>query len=367
VIPGTTNEPERIEPWETLSYLTQGNPLLILTSLRQNPVQNKTNLTKRIEKEIDPSTVAEIVNEQQNQGLIRDRPSPAKNQYETTLFGNLVLEAYSNLLSEVGWKAIKYVAKSQATLTILKHLDGNLSTLTDLTEDGSICASRSTISNHLSNLEDLGWVNRKPPYECSPAGSTILDAYSEYANHIERLAERQPFLRHFDMPDLPLEAIPGTEMTAASVGDSDAPTQAFVDTIEEDFDHVRGATPTINKQYVREFRPLLGSDCRVELIGDRSVLSEANTTYVSAFAKGLITPTTTLLVSDEPITIGIAIFDHETVWLGAYGKSRRDRAVLTGSNDTLFKWASDAYEEICENATPSSKVITESVADMLKS
>jgi predicted transcriptional regulator len=366
MIPGTTNEPKRIEAWGTLSYLTQGNPLLILTSLRQNSVQNKTNLTKRIEKEIDPSTVAEIVNEQQKRALIRDRPNPAKNQYETTLFGNLVLEAYSNLLSEVGWKAVKYIAKSRTTLTILKHLDGSLSTLSDLTEDDSICARRSTISNHLSNLEELGWVNRKPPYECSSTGSNILDAYSEYASHIERLTERRAFLRHFDMSDLPLEAIPRTEMIAASEGNSDAPTQAFVDTIEADFNHVRGATPTINKQYVEEFRPLLGSDCRLELIGDRSVLSEANTTYMSDFAKGLITPTTTLLVSDEPITVGVAIFDHETVWLGAYGKSRRDRAVLTGSNDTLLKWASDAYEKICENATPASKVITESVADMLK-
>lgn len=365
MIPGATAPSERIDAWDTLSYLSQGNPLLILTSLRQNPVKNKTNLAKRVGKDIDPSTVAGIINEEQQRGLVRDRPKPVKNQYESTLFGNLVLEAYSTLLSKIGWESAKYIAKSQNILTILERLSSNSSTLTDLTDDESISASRSTISKYLSELEDMGWLNRKPPYECSSTGYDILDAYGEYADHIDRLVERQPFLRHFDRPDLPLEAIQGTTMIAASKGDPNAPTQAFVDAIDSDYNHVQGATPTINKQYVREFLPLLTSDCQIELIGDKSVLTEANTTYMTSFAKGLMTPTTTLLLSDEPITVGISIFDRETVWLGAYGKSRRDRAVLTGSNDALLEWSSDAYEEICENCTPTIKAVSTSVKDML--
>lgn len=365
MIPGATVSTECMDAWETLSYLSQDNPLLILTSLRQKPVQNKTNLAERVGKDIDPSTVAKTINEEQEKGLIRDRPNPAKNYYEATLFGNLVLEAYSNLLSKIGWENATYIGKSRAILTILDRLSSNPSTLANFTDDDSINASRSTVSGYLSDLDDMGWVNRKPPYECSSTGFDVLDAYSEYAGHIERLVERQPFLRLFGKQSLPLEAIQGTTMIAASEGDSNAPTQAFVDAIDTDYDHILGATPTINKQYVQKFLPHLTSDCRVELIGDRSVLTEANSTYVTAFAKGLITPTTTLLISEKPITVGIAIFDHETVWLGAYGKSRQDRAVLTGSNDVLLEWASDAYEEICENCTPTSKVITTSVKDML--
>lgn len=359
MIPGTTLEPKRITPSKTLSYFTQGNALLVFTALQQQPVQNKTDLTERIKKGIDPSTITEIISDQQDRGLVRLQPD--QGHYETTPLGNLSLQAYSDLLSEIGWKGVELLAKSQSVLSILKHLDNDAATLSDLVEDDSICASRSTISSYLSELETMGWVERGPPYKCSPRGTDVLDAYSEYASHVARLAERRQFLRHFDLSGLPLEALRGTEMTAASEGDTDAPTQAFVDGIEPDFDHVRGVTPIINKQYVQAFLPLIRSDCQIELIGDRSVLNEANSTYLSAFAAGVLSPTTTFLVSNEPITIGIAIFDHEIVWLGAYGWSRRDRAVLTGSNDALLNWASNAYEMIRENASPPSKSIISSI------
>ena len=359
MIPGTTIESDRITPWKTLSYFTQENALLVFTALQQQPIQNKTNLTDKIEKRIDPSTVAEIVDGQRDRGLVRLQPE--QNYYETTLLGNLSLQTYSNLLSEIGWEGVKLIAKSQSVLSILSHLDSDAATLSDLVEDKSISASRSTISKYLSELETMGWVDRKPPYKCSSTGADALDAYSEYANNVARLAERRQFLRHFDLPGLPLKALRDTKMIAASEGDTDAPTQAFVDGIESDFDHVQGVTPTINKQYVQAFLPLIHSDCQLKLIGDRSVLSEANSTYLSSFVAGMFSSTTTFLVSDEPITIGIAIFDREIVWLGAYGWSRRDRAVLTGSNDALLNWALDAYELIRENASPPSKSIISSI------
>ena len=359
MIPGTTIEFEQITPWNTLSYFTKANALLVFTALQQQPIQNKTDLAEQIEKEIDSSTVAGIIGDQRDRGLVRLQPD--RDNYETTPLGNLSLQAYSNLLSEIGWEGIKLITKSQSILSVLTHLDSNAATLSDLTEDDSICASRSTISNHLSELETMGWVDRKPPYKCSVAGTGVLDAYSEYAGHVTRLAKRRQFLRHFNLSGLPLEALRDTEMTAASEGDTDAPTQAFVDGIESDFDHVRGVTPIINKQYVQAFLPLIRSDCQIELIGDKSVLNEANSTYLSTFATGVLSPTTTFRVSDEPITIGIAIFDHETVWLGAYGWSRGDRAVLTGSNDALLNWASKTYETIRGDTSPPSKSIISSI------
>lgn len=365
MIPGDTLEHDEMSPWGVLSSFAQENTVPILTALQQNPVQHKTELTDYIGKEIDSSTISEIVGKQRDRGLVRCRPD--RNQYETTPLGDLSLQVYNDLVATVEPKAVDLLAKSQSVITILEHLDDTPASLAELTDDDSICVERSTISNYLSELDAAGWIERKPPYESSKTGTDILDAYHEYADQITCLAERRPFLQYFDMEGLPLEALHGTKMVAATKGDTDAPTQAYVDSIDPDFEQVLGVTPTTNKQYVQAFLPLIRSNCEIELVADRSVLRESKSTYMLSYASGLLSSDVTWLVSDEPITAGIAIFDRETVWLGAYGWARGDRAVLTGSNDTLLNWALNEYEAKRELASPPPKTPFSTIKEVLRS
>lgn len=364
MIPGETLEHDEPAPWELLTYLSHRNNESTLKALQENPVQHKAKLTDRVERKLDSSTVTNIVGDLQSRGLVRLRPD--NNQYESTLFGNLSLEVYKSLIGKVGRDAVEFITKSESIIPILRSIDDKSSSLSDLKNDESVSASRSTISSYLSDLDAIGWINRRPPYESSVAGIAMLEAYDSYAERINLLAERRQFLRHFDMKSLPFEALQGTEMVAASEGDTDAPTQAYVDAIKPDSDEVLGITPTINKQYVNAFLPLIRSDCWLELIGDRSVLKEANSTYISAFAEGLVSSTTSFLVAKNPITVGVAIFDRETVWLGAYGWSRRDRAVLTGSNEALLEWALDVYETERQYASPPSEAAVSTIQGVIQ-
>ena len=335
----------------------------IIETLRCEPAVHKTDLADRQATNGSSSILSETVKEQRERGLIRYHPD--RNQYESTLLGDLVVDIYVEITDALNQEAIKQIASSANVIPILCGLDDHSGTVATLSTNDRIDANRSTINRRLSDLEAIGWVVRTPPYELSVKGRSVLEKYDEFESAINCVLERREFLRSFDMKGLPLAALRGTQVHTASGANPHAPSTQYIDAIGPHLDHICGVSPIVTESYVEAFAPLVTAGCEIELVLDKNVRENYRSNFPMAYLIGLVADNATGYIASENITVGIAILDGTTVWLGAYDETGRHRAVLEGSNDVLVEWAMDVYREARAQAALDERRITAALKGLI--
>lgn len=307
-----------------------------------------TDLAER--EGIARSTSYEWLDTLLERGWVRKRDD---GRYELTEGGTLIFQECKSCFETIDRETLVSLTDSVYMTQSLHSLDSG-SALLAATMSNDISPSSSTRTRVRRSFEKQEWVEPKQGgYRVTSDGKRARDAYLALSEMIDLVEDTRPFLKLFQGKVSP----PRSVLDGSSLIEVDAsgkvmggPLAEFTEPVSTDLDRFRGVVPTVNPAYIRECRPLLGSNVQMEIITDRTVLKSAQLEYKDVLRDSFIAPNLDMYITLDDISTGVAVFDDSRAQVGVYDDSCVHHASLDGTDDEVVGWGTDLYEAYLDDA-----------------
>lgn len=319
-------------------------------SLNQDDLHDQVSLSKKTTKR----HLDELIG--------RDWIEQRDNQYELTSVGNLIYRECrctsgshseqaneSETANEKDLKeGIRLIAGSKGREQVFRALGDQPARQSEL--DQRLSASRSTIHRCIRDFEKQGWIRKKASsgqYEITTAGEELANTYDELTDSISVIQEAEPFLSSLvdDRLEFPIDVL---EAGMVSVSSRDEPHTAVTDFLRnlrfEDTTHFRSMAPVVSQVYNKEIEDYVGSNVKLELIIDESVLTTSKSKNPGGLETAIETENIELYLHPGPVSFGLGIFNDEMAMLGAFDEDGNHRAGLIGNDEIVVDWMMEVYE-----------------------
>lgn len=327
----------------------------ILRSLRSTPMS-----PSRVAKEgiVSRQTASNCLHEFHSNGLVNKVEGP----FYLTTGGIQTVRSIEECLEQIRREHLAVLSRSVLPFQILRMLNARPQSLRNLINSNSSTSGDSTIRGRISHLSDYGWLRGQcNKYVITSRGKTALGAYVLLSERIRQITEKAPFLQRLDPlhSEIPIRALADAEMILSSKlyqGVVHGHALKLCDPTVRTF---RVLTSIYNPYLFLAYYELMKFGLKAEGIVDCSVYEQVcedgkvkkvldNDAYENYRYARL----------DEPLTLGIAIYDERKVAIGAYNEAGKGQhiAMIVTTNDRLVKWAIEKYEHYREDSHPTSPI-----------
>ena len=240
---------------------------------------------------------------------------------------------------------VAFLVGSDSRVEILRELVEEDRRPTDLASDVS-CA-RETIHRTLSGFVEREWVEQEGrEYGATPVGQLVMEQYEALESTVEDAREFGPFLLNVGnvASEIPREALREATVTTATAENPHAPLDRYVSWLgTRTVSRFRGMSPIVSPIFNEAAERVVGPETELELVVDESVLDVSEREYPDAFERALSLDRVTLFLSPDAVEFGFAIVDGD-VAVSACDGGGNVVAVVDGTNDALYEWATGVYE-----------------------
>ncbi|WP_435186420.1 helix-turn-helix transcriptional regulator [Halobellus sp. EA9] len=247
---------------------------------------------------------------------------------------------------------IAFLAGSELRVEALFALRSETATPTELAERCS-CA-RETAQRTISAFVDRGWaekVSTAEGYRLTRAGGLVASGYEDFERCVAVSKEYREFLVHLSGvdPDLSCRELDALTLTRATTQNPHAPINRFREVVgDEPVEEFFGITPIVSRMFNEAAARVIGSDTRIDLVIDESVLTASASEFPEALERAERLDQFTLYVSPETLEFGLMLVDGHA-YLGAYDDGTLVASV-DGRTDAFREWAADTFERIREQS-----------------
>jgi len=217
-------------------------------------------------------------------------------------------------------------------------------------------ASRRTVTRALDALSERGYVQETAEgYSLTAFGASVVEAYRDCHQQVERAAAYRPFLEHVDAQvlDIDPDLLEGAELTVASEA---SPFVVLTRTLElrAEANCIREAAPGIEKRSVEQLADRLrdGEDLDIEVVLPPEAVETAGATDAFAADHGVARDADAVdfYVAPEPFSVFVGVMDDTAVL--AAGEGGEPLAMVESDRPALRKWAQARLDEFRNAATP---------------
>ncbi|WP_332900390.1 transcriptional regulator FilR1 domain-containing protein [Haladaptatus sp. CMSO5] len=342
---------ERLVIRECISNLVDSARLDVLRTLDEQPmspsaIHNRGLLTRQ--------TASKHLTQFTERGLAK--PAGDQGGYELTASGKLTLNALEDCLKEIDQEQLAALTRATHSLGLLQALSTGEARPRDLT-DVAGSPSRATVQRALQTFETAGWTTTAHgSNRLTPAGERVLTAYDELAVTIEQVMEKAPWLQRLSptRADVPAHALEEAKVVESGPDSPGIVLGAALNLCDPRLKQFRALTSIFNPTLFRAYDALLKLGLAGEAIVDKSVGTHLHEAGLEHFLDDSSYDNFQIFRLDEPLTLGIGLYDDRKVAIGSYNE-RGDGdhiAMLVSSDDALVKWGEQLYETYKAQARP---------------
>nr|WP_227352961.1 hypothetical protein [Haladaptatus salinisoli] len=178
-------------------------------------------------------------------------------------------------------------------------------------------------------------------------GKRILDQFGSLLETISTVNAHEMFFQHLgDLGlDIPLAGFDSGTVVTATPENPHAPLQYCTTEITElSSERYYGVSPIVSPEFNESTQSFIETGTEIELIIDETVWSVAQAAYPNDIAEAFETDHFSLYVYPDDLSFGFALFD-DRVFVGAHTDSGQLQACLDSTDEELFDWVEDQYNQ----------------------
>lgn len=303
--------------------------------------------------QVSRQTASNHLTELTEQGLTKLAGS--EGGYELTAGGKIVLDAFETCLKEIDLEQLTHLTRSTHSIQLLQTLSEDTVRPSELTGTGSESPSRATVQRVVRMFEEQGWSEDVTEgYRLTPAGERVLEAYEELTVTMEQVIEKAPWLQRLGpgRADVPIQALADAKLLISGPDSPGIVLAAALRLCDPRLDHYRVLFSIFNPTLFRAYNQLLKLGLKGEAIVDSSLYTRLHEEGMEYFLNDSEFDNFRILRLDEPLTLGVALYDTQKVAVGAYNETGEGEhiAMILSSHDALVEWGTDLYNSYREQA-----------------
>ena len=340
---------ERIVVREFISDLAGSTSLDILRSLDEGA---KTASTIAESGEITRQTVSKHLVQLTDLGLTKTADAGG---YELTAGGKITLEAFESCPDGLDREPLTQLTRSEHTIPLLQTLAEQPSRPSELVDITNGSPSRATVRRALRMFETEGWsVESDGVHRLTPAGQQTVERYEELAETIEQVLDKAPWFQRLNpiRTDIPVRALADAKLYVSSPHSPGIVLATALKLCDPRLDHFRVLTSIFNPTLFSAYNKLLKLGLKGEAIVDASLYQRLHEEEMEYFLDDSNYDNFQIFCLDEPLTLGIGIYDREQIAVGAYNKIGEGEhiAMILSSNEAVVQWGEELYNHYRKRA-----------------
>ena len=282
-----------------------------------------------------------------------------KTHYWLTAGGVIALTATERCLEKIARDQLSTLTRTSQSLLLLRTLGTRSVDLRDLSLK-SDTPSQTTLWRIVQDFAEFGWVAKQSGrYELLAPGERALTAYEEFEETIVQCIKKAPFLQRLDPTLLegdnpfPVDALADAKLVFSGPDSPGLAVGAAIKLADPQINRVRILTSVFTPTLLRLYHKLVSFGMTGEGVIDASVYEHLVETedlhYVLDSARY---DHYRLYRLDEPLALGLAIYDVAKVSVGAYNKVGEGQhvAVIISTNEDLVDWGLNSYRSYRDQA-----------------
>ncbi|WP_331232275.1 transcriptional regulator FilR1 domain-containing protein [Natronorarus salvus] len=272
------------------------------------------------------------------------------HRYVLTYGGKFALESVENCLEEITREELAFLSRSPRPFKLLQFLRTGPTEPRELANASPDSPARITIWRVFQAFEDYGWCeSRSGKYHLIRDGEDALYAYQDLIERSEQAIAKAPFLQRLstDLPDFPTHALADADLVFSEAASPGLVVDAALKLCDPRTRRFRIVTSVFQPTLFKAYHKLVKLGVTLEPIVDASVYErisqDENLWYLFDNSEH---ENYTLTRLEEPLTLGIGLYDDRKVAVGAYNEigDGNHVAVIISSNDELIEWANKKYK-----------------------
>ncbi len=333
---------EQIVVREFISDLTGSTSLDVLRSLDEAPM---TASTIADSSQITRQTASRHLARLTDWGLTK---SAVTGGYELTAGGKIVLEAFEACPDGLDREPLTQLTRSKHTIPLLQTLSEQPSRPSELTGTADGSPSRATVRRALRMFETEGWCEEADgKHRLTSTGEHTLERYEELAETIEQVLEKAPWFQRLSpiRTDIPVRALADAELYVSSPHSPGIVLATALKLCDPRLDNFRVLTSIFNPTLFTAYDKLLKLGLKGEAIVDSSLYERLHEEEMEYFLDDSNYGNFQIFCLEEPLTLGIGIYDGKQIAIGAYNDTGEGEhiAMILSSNKAVVKWGEDLY------------------------
>lgn len=329
---------------KTINEYVDSARLDILRAIDERPVTPSSIEDRGL---VARQTASEYLSEFMRRALVNlDRD----HRYVLTYGGKFALESVENCLEEITREELAFLSRSPRPFKLLQSLRTGPTEPRELANASSDSPARITIWRAFQAFEDYGWCeSRSGKYHLIGDGEDALYAYQDLIERSEQAIAKAPFLQRLstELTDFPTHALTDADLVFSEPASPGLVVDAALKLCDPRTRRFRMVTSVFQPTLFKAYHKLVKLGVTLEPIVDASVheriVQDEDLWYLFDNSEY---DNYTLTRLEEPLTLGIGLYDDRKVAVGAYNEvgDGNHVAVIISSNDELIEWATEKYE-----------------------
>ncbi|WP_241154923.1 transcriptional regulator FilR1 domain-containing protein [Halorubrum sp. CSM-61] len=204
-------------------------------------------------------------------------------------------------------------------------------------------------------FETEGWsVESDGVHRLTPAGQQTVERYEELAETIEQVLDKAPWFQRLSpiRTEIPVRALADAKLYVSSPHSPGIVLATALKLCDPRLDHFRVLTSIFNPTLFSAYNKLLKLGLKGEAIVDASLYQRLHEEKMEYFLDDSNYDNFQIFCLDEPLTLGIGIYDREQIAVGAYNKIGEGEhiAMVLSSNEAVVQWGEDLYNQYQKQA-----------------
>lgn len=274
-------------------------------------------------EQMSRQTASKHLNRFQELGLTKS--VAGRDGYELTAGGQVLLDAFEDCIAIVDRDSLHHLGESSHALPLLTRVSTGAVRPLELVGSDPTAPSRATVQRELQRFVSENW-SRQPHdrYELTEHGRRVLEAFDSLATETQQVMEKAQWFQRLDQAwaDVPVDALEEATLYASSAETPGVFIAAALDLCDPDLEGFRVLTPIFNPRLFRAYERLYEAGLEGEMIVDATVYDRLRSDGLEHFLDDSDYPNFDFYRLEESVSIGVAIYDGETV--GPSDPYRRD-------------------------------------------
>lgn len=282
-----------------------------------------------------------------------------KTHHWLTAGGVIALTATERCLEEITRDQLSTLTRTSQSLLLLQTLGTRPVDLKNLSSK-SDAPSQTTLWRIVQDFSEFGWVAKQSGrYELLADGEQALTAYEEFEETIIQCIKKAPFLQRLDPALLggdnpfPVHALADARLVFSGPDLPGLAVGAAIKLADPQINRVRILTSVFTPRVFRLYHKLVSFGMTGEGVIDASVYEHlVGTEDLHHVLDSACYDHYRLYRLDEPLTLGLAMYDVAKVAVGAYNNVGEGQhvAVIISTNEDLIEWGLNTYRSYRDQA-----------------
>ena len=203
-------------------------------------------------------------------------------------------------------------------------------------------------------------------HHISPAGKRVLDAYNELAMTIEQVMDNAPWFQRLSpaRADVPVAALEDAKLKVSGPNSPGIVLATALKLCDPRLDRFRVLVSIFNPTLFTAYTYLLKLGLKGEAIVDASLYRRLHEEGMEHFLDDSEYDDFHIYRLDEPLTLGIGLYDERQVAVGVYNENGEGEhiAMILSSNEAVVDWGSELFNSFRERAQPATEPPSETIS-----